>query len=65
MEFRKSRVWYKVMLSVANDMDLPEEEKVLGLAMIGEQFLNCLWEETATMKRAAESADIEEASRRG
>ena len=65
MDFMKSRVWGKVMLSVSNDMDLPEEEKVFGLAMIGEQFLNNFRQESTEEENAAESSDIEEACKRG
>ena len=56
MDFMKSRVWGKVMLSVSNDMDLPEEEKVFGLAMIGEQFLNNFRQESTEAEKAAEQS---------
>ena len=65
MDFMKSRIWGKVMLSVSNDMDLPEKEKVFSLTLIGEQLLNCFLEECTAAERAADSDDIKEACKRG
>lgn len=65
MDFMKSRIWGKVMLSVSNDMDLPDEEKIFSLTMIGEQFLNCFREERTAAEREANSNDIKEACKRG